>query len=256
MTTPVANISDNMDLVPNQKLLTQTTMSIIFSLLFLIGLVINCIVFYTYKVTPHLQTPTNTLIIGCVMCDIAMLLLGYPFVIASGYAGEWMFGDAWCQGYGFITTLMGTTSVCILTSVALDRYYVILRKPVAARITVFKAKLTIIGCIVYSSVWAFAPLLGWGRFEVERSRISCGPAWGSQELSAFTYNVSIFIFTFFIPVIIVVLCYGNILHTVGMRYYIKREKSCNRGSSACYLGHNFTFLMSILANFMVLGNQQ
>jgi hypothetical protein len=88
------------------------------------------LVIHVFRKSKHLQTPLNVLVIGCSIIDITMLLVGLPFLIASSFYGYWVFGSAWCEGYGFVMTLMGVSSICILSAIALDRYlsYVMLVK--------------------------------------------------------------------------------------------------------------------------------
>ena len=190
--------------------------STIFLVLMIIGLVVNIVVFLTYVRTPRLQTPTNVFIIGCVICDITMLAIGFPFVIASGYNGWWLFGDVWCKVYGFVTTLIGVSSVAMLTAVAMDRYFMILEKPFSARITVSKAWVTVAACYMYGLLWAMFPLFGWSGYVLEHSKISCGPYWHSREPEARTYNISIFTFVFLVPICIIAYCYFHILHHVSI----------------------------------------
>lgn len=189
--------------------------SSVFLLLMVIGLIINSVVCHAYYRTPRLQTPTNMFIIGCVICDLAMLALGFPFLIASGYRGHWMFGDFWCKGYGFVTTVIGVASVAMLTAVALDRYYMILEKPFSAKITVSKARVTVFVCVMYGLMWAMFPLFGWGGYVIEHSKISCGPYWHSLDPVVKTYNIAIFVFVFLVPVLIIAFCYIHILLAVS-----------------------------------------
>ena len=193
----------------------HTVIGVIFLLLLVVGLLINGFIFHTYIRTSRLHTPTNLMVVGASICDLTMLVIVYPFVIAASFNGKWTFGDAWCKGYGFVTTLVSVTNVCILTAIALDRYFIILEKPFASRITNFKAGMTILSCSGYGLLWATFPLAGWGRFVVENSEISCGPDWGSSDSLPRTYNVTIFVLVFIVPLVIITFCYTYILQKVS-----------------------------------------
>lgn len=204
----------NTDIMANGPTDHQTAIGVVFLLLMLLGFLFNGVIFLTYYKTSRLQTPTNLMIVGGVICDLVMLALGFPFVIASAFYGKWTFGDAWCKGYGFVTTLVGVTNICILTAIALDRFFIILEKSFASRITNFKAGMTILSCSGYGLLWATFPLAGWGRYVVEECKISCGPDWSSSDSLPRTYNISIFVLVFVVPVAIITYCYSYIIQKV------------------------------------------
>jgi len=188
----------------------HTVIGIAFSVLMTLGLFFNVSVILTFRAKRNLHTPTNILIIGCVISDLSMVLIGFPFVIASCFYGSWLFGQTWCEGYGFIMTFLGVTNICILSGIALDRYIVVLNLPFARRITAFKAVMTIISCAGYSLLWATFPLVGWGKFVVEHSGLECGPDWGNLDNSARSYNVTILVLVFGFPIGLIGFCYSKI----------------------------------------------
>ncbi|XP_045177964.2 visual pigment-like receptor peropsin [Mercenaria mercenaria] len=193
---------------------TRIVLAILFFCIAVVGLAANSAIIHTFRKSSTLQTPSNVLIVGCVMCDITMILIGYPFVIASNFHGNWLFGAAWCQGYGFVVTLLGVSSICILTAVAIDRYFVITESPFAKKITTFKAAMTILSCLGYGLLWATFPLVGWGRFVVEPGGMSCGPDWANHASSPQSYAIAILVLVLLLPVTIIVFCYLRIFVTV------------------------------------------
>lgn len=198
---------------------SRIVLGIVFFCVGVVGLAANSAVVHTFRYSQVLQTPANTLIIGCVVCDITMILLGFPFVIASYFYGDWLFGAAWCEGYGFVVTLLGVSSICILTAVAIDRYFVVTEAPFAKKITTFKAAMTILSCFGYGLLWATFPLVGWGRFVVEPGGFSCGPDWANNASSPRSYAIVILVLVFFLPVSIIAFCYCRILVTVSRVLY-------------------------------------
>lgn len=165
--------------------------------------------------TSRLQTPINVMIIGCVICDITVLLFVFPFVVSSAFNGKWTSGDAACDGFGFVIILVGVTNVCILSGTAVERYFVVLEKPFASRITNFKAGMTILSCSGYGLLWATFPLAGWGRFVVEHGGVSCGPDWASSDSLPRTYNMTVFLLVFMVPMGIMIFCYTYIIQEVS-----------------------------------------
>ncbi|KAL4235790.1 hypothetical protein ACF0H5_004180 [Mactra antiquata] len=192
----------------------QTIIGVVCLLLMCFGSVFNIIVIHAFRKTNSLQTPTNMLIMGIVVSDTAMVLLGYPFVIASSFNGYWMFGSTWCEVYGFIMSFLGVSCLCILTAVALDRYYVVTQSSIAAKITTFKAVMTILTCYGYGMLWATFPLVGWGGYVIEPNLLSCGPDWTNDTASSQSYSISIFLLVLCIPASIILYCYAQICITV------------------------------------------
>lgn len=195
---------------------SKIVLGILFFFLAIVGLVANSAIIHTFRHSSSLQTPANVLIMGCVLCDLTMILIGHPFVIASCFHGDWMFGAAWCEGYGFVVTLLGVSSICILTAIAIDRYFVVTQTPFAKKITTFKAAMTILSCFGYGLLWATFPLVGWGRFIVEPGGLSCGPDWANPESSPQSYAIVIVVLVFFLPLTIIMFCYLRIIVTVSV----------------------------------------
>ena len=60
----------------------------------------------------------------------------------------------------------------------------------------------IIICIFFSGLWTTVPLLGWSYYEPEGLKVSCSVKWDDQSANILSYNIIIYIFAFFLPVII------------------------------------------------------
>ena len=41
------------------------------------------------------------MLMNMALCDLGVTIFGYPFTVASSFAGRWLFGDAICQMYAF-----------------------------------------------------------------------------------------------------------------------------------------------------------
>jgi c-opsin len=80
------------------------------------------------------------------------------------------------------------------------------------------------------SVWVFAflvtipPLLGWGKYSIEGTGVSCSVDWESTTFNSLTYIAFLFVIGFLIPVIAIVSSYVGVcitLHQVRTRNLIK-----------------------------------
>jgi hypothetical protein len=68
----------------------------------------------------------------------------------------------------------------------------------------YKACFLIIAlCIILSSVWTILPLVGWSYYSPEGAKISCAVEWQDHSFSVMSYNITIFIFVFILPLIII-----------------------------------------------------
>ena len=81
------------------------------------------------------------------------------------------------------------------------RYYMIL-KPINMRKMTLKLSLIIVGfCVLNGVVWASLPLFGWSRYSLEGALTSCSVEWKERSLNVVSYNVTIFLLVYFIPVV-------------------------------------------------------
>ena len=48
-----------------------------------------------------LRDPHMILLLTLAVCDLGISVFGFPYTVASSFAGEWLFGDHICQIYAF-----------------------------------------------------------------------------------------------------------------------------------------------------------
>ena len=72
---------------------------------------------------------------------------------------------------------------------------------------------------IHSSIWAVAPILGWGEVIYESKTSTCRPNWAAQGLGNKVYVLGLALFAFGLPVIVMVYCYCKIF--IVARYHIK-----------------------------------
>ena len=81
-----------------------------------------------------------------------------------------------------------------------------------ARITKRTIILTLFPIYLNAMVWAISPLFGWGRYGPEPFGMTCTVDWNIVPVS---YVVFIFAFCYFVPILLMILCYGCIIHSVA-----------------------------------------
>jgi hypothetical protein len=58
------------------------------------------------------------------------------------------------------------------------------------------------------------PLLGWSYYSLEESLTTCSVEWRDKALDVVSYNVAIFIFVFFIPLILIIVTNAKLVFVV------------------------------------------
>ena len=188
-----------------------TTMSV----LFIFALIENILVLFVYKRTKKLHTMTNYWIVSVVSCDLLIVINAFPFVIISSFAEECIFGKVGCKWDGFIVTLLGTSSIFLLTGISVQRYCIMCCAYKQTQIRKSRVMMAILCCFLFGFLWAVFPLLGWGSYFLEGIGISCAPNWKSSDISDKSYTLSMFVFVLFVPCIILAFCYIQILYKVS-----------------------------------------
>uniref|UniRef100_UPI003AAE1E20 opsin-3 n=1 Tax=Centroberyx gerrardi TaxID=166262 RepID=UPI003AAE1E20 len=172
--------------------------------------VIVIILYYKFK---RLRTPTNLLLVNISISDLLVSLIGINFTFASCVKGGWIWSQATCIWDGFSNSLFGIVSIMTLSALAYERYI----RVVHARVVDFTWTWRAIAHIwLYSLAWTGAPLLGWNRYTLEIHRLGCSLDWASKDPNDASFILFFLLACFFVPVGIMIYCYGNILYTVRM----------------------------------------
>ena len=116
------------------------------------GLLGNGLVIFLFIYFKSLRTVTNNFIINLAACNFTMAMLDLVFSLPSMFASDWLFGGALAVVYAFLYFLLLSVSMVMLAIIAIDRYHVISRPKLRARISVTKSLLVIL--VVY--IYAFA----------------------------------------------------------------------------------------------------
>ena len=79
--------------------------------------------------------------------------------------------------------------------------------------------LAILLCTFLSAIWTIFPLLGWSYYSAEGIKMSCGVEWQDHSLNVISYNISMFIFAFIIPLIIIAITNAKIIKIVMLSFF-------------------------------------
>lgn len=173
----------------------------------------NVVVILLYCKFKRLRTPTNLLLVNISLSDFLVSVTGINFTFVSCVKGGWVWSRATCIWDGFSNSLFGIVSIMTLAALAYERYI----RVVHAQVVDFAWAWRAMGHIwLYSLVWTGAPLIGWNRYTLEVHRLGCSLDWASKDPNDASFILLFLLACFFVPVGIMVYCYGNILYTVKM----------------------------------------
>lgn len=67
-----------------------------------------------------------------------------------------------------------------------------------------KTLILIMLSILLGVSWSLYPLIGWSHYTLEGGLTSCGIEWDDRTLNVISYNITIFVFILFLPLIIII----------------------------------------------------
>lgn len=188
------------------------------TVLFILALFENIVVLVIYKSEKKLQSKTNLWIAAVIVCDLLIVLNAFPFVIIASFAQSYVFGTAGCKWDGFVVTVLGTSSIFLLTGLSVHRYIIMIYNTNRKLNEKTYIICGIIACFCFGFFWGITPLIGWGSFALEGINISCAPDWRSQRTSDKTYTIAMYICVLFFPLLTMAFCYIRILFKVSSVY--------------------------------------
>ncbi|XP_044524167.1 lysophosphatidic acid receptor 6 [Gracilinanus agilis] len=200
-----------------------------FSMVFVLGLISNCVAMYIFLCTLKVRNETTTYMINLALSDL-LFVFTLPFRIFYFATRNWPFGDVLCKisVMLFYTNMYG--SILFLTCISVDRFLAILypfrsktiRTKKNAKIVCFSVWLTVIG--------GSAPAVFF-RSTHSRGNNSTEEAWCFENFPEATWKtylsrIVIFIETvgFFIPLILNVTCSSLVLKTLNKPVTLGRSK--------------------------------
>lgn len=114
---------------------------------------------------------------------------------------------------------VGCTQIYLMAAISFERYLVINNPFVTKCISYRMTWVIICLCCLLSLVWAGAPLIGWSYYSLEGALTSCSVEWKARTVNVISYNVTIFLCTFIIPLFIIVFTNIKLLFIVSLLYF-------------------------------------
>lgn len=191
-----------------QKPFVQFIFSVLYAVIFLLGMFGNLVVCFVVARQRTMQTVTNFFITNLALADILLCLFCITLTPTYTFLGRWIFGKFLCHLVAFLQCCCVYLSTLTLTSIAIDRFFVI--------IFPFRPRMKVCTCLfILLLIWICAFLLTfpYGYYMKITDRLIdhqevtlCEEAWPTEDIRKLFGTVTS-VLQFFLPFFIILMCY-------------------------------------------------
>ncbi|NWQ66348.1 CCR8 protein, partial [Neopipo cinnamomea] len=184
---------------------------VLYSLLFVTGLVGNALVIWVLTVFKKIKTMTDVYLLNLAISDL-LFVFSLPFLVQYSIVSQWTFGNAMCKIISSAYFIGFYSSVFFITIMSIDRYLAIVQSVYALKI-----RTAAHGVITSLVLWLIAilasmPDLIFYQEVNDNNQIKCIPHYpgGNNGWKTFS-NFEVNILGWLIPVGVLIFCYHSIL---------------------------------------------
>ncbi|XP_023931792.1 alpha-2C adrenergic receptor-like [Lingula anatina] len=195
----------------------------------MIGIIFgNIMVILAILTDNQLRSIQNSFLVSLAVADLLVGLLIMPLCLSYELMGYWYFGEVLCELWLAMDVLLTTASILNLCIISLDRYWSITRAvEYVKKRTPFRAGIMIATAWIISAIICLPPLIGWKKPQKpHRCELT-------DDIGYVLYSTT---GSFFIPLIIILVVYGNIFRAAKSRARrhvknLRRKPAENNGVS-------------------------
>ncbi|NWR90954.1 CCR8 protein, partial [Furnarius figulus] len=198
---------------------------VLYSLLFVIGLVGNALVIWVLAVFKKIRTMTDVYLLNLAVSDL-LFVFSLPFLIQYSIMSQWTFGNAMCKIISSAYFIGFYSSVFFITIMSIDRYLAIVQS-----IYALKIRTAVHGIITSLVLWVIAilasmPDLIFFQKVNDNNQIKCIPHYpdGNNGWKTFS-NFEVNILGWLIPVGVLIFCYHSILKNLQKCHTQNKHKA-------------------------------
>lgn len=196
---------------------------ILYTGIFVIGLIGNVLVCYVVCRNKAMQTVTNMFITNLALSDVLLCVLAVPFTPLYTFLGRWVFGRFLCHTVPYAQGCSVYISTLTLTAIAMDRFFVIIYP--------FHPRMKITTCLmIITAVWVFSLLLTlpYGLYMSLNTYDNiddhyCEEDWPSESSRKLYGSVTV-VLQFILPFLIISVCY--ILVSIKLNDRARTKPGC------------------------------
>ncbi|CAF0999718.1 unnamed protein product [Rotaria sordida] len=202
-----------------------------FLFIWIVGTSLNAYVLYMFIRHKNLrQSSTNIFICGLILANFIEACFDIPLPTIALIGCRWIFTYVGCVIDAIIAYFAGCSNMYMLCFISIDRYLVVTRSLSTSVITVKRAYIIIICGYLLALFWTLLPVIGWSSYDYEGVGASCSIKWEERSLNVISYNITIFIFVYLIPVIIIII---TNISTYKVVHEHRRRTSINLDEFRC-----------------------
>lgn len=192
-------------------------------------LVGNLMVLVVIASNAKLRTVTNMFLASLAVSDLLIGVLNMPFQLRFHLEEQWTSGEIMCKLVNYIQGVVIVVSIMTLTGIAVDRYYAILHPLRARHVHTVTRALVLIGVFWVLSLVLMSPQIAIQRIEpvldyslddANKPRLRvlhvCSEYIPDHRLNI-AYTLFFYVAVYLLPVIIMFITYGRILHHLWTR---------------------------------------
>ncbi|KAK2521333.1 C-C chemokine receptor type 8-like protein [Columba livia] len=189
----------------------STFFPVLYSLLFVTGLVGNVLVVWVLTVFRKVRAMTDVYLLNLAISDL-LFVFSLPFLVHYSIRNQWTFGNAMCKIISSAYFIGFYSSVFFITIMSVDRYLAIVRSVYA-----LKVRIAAYGVIASIVLWAVAilasaPDLIFFQETNDNNWTKCSPHYPDSNNGWKTFsNFEVNVLGWLIPVGVLIFCYHNIL---------------------------------------------
>uniref|UniRef100_A0A8C5AYB5 Somatostatin receptor type 2 n=3 Tax=Gadus morhua TaxID=8049 RepID=A0A8C5AYB5_GADMO len=220
------NISDRRD--SHQDKTSSVVITFIYFVVCAVGLCGNTLVIYVILRYAKMKTVTNIYILNLAVADV-LCMMSLPFISLQLALVHWPFGEALCRAIMTVDALNQFTSIFCLTVMSIDRYLAVVH-PIKST----KWRKPRIAKLINLTVWGVSLLVNLPTmiFSGLDKVPVCGIVWPEpQEVYYKAFMFYTFFIGFFLPLIVICMCYVLIIVKVkssGMRVSSSKRRRSER----------------------------
>lgn len=185
---------------PIENKAVQAVFCTAYTIIFVVGIFGNALVCYAVIRNRAMQTVTNLFITNLALSDILLCVFAVPFTPLYTFLGRWVFGSLLCHIMPYAQGCSVYISTLTLTSIAIDRFFVIIY-PFKPRMQIK----TCVGLIILIWVFALSVTFPYGWYMALQD-VYCAEKWPSDQIRKAFGSVTV-IMQFAIPFIVMAFCY-------------------------------------------------
>ncbi|XP_010190307.1 PREDICTED: opsin-5-like [Mesitornis unicolor] len=158
--------------------------------------------------------PAEFFIVNLAVSDLSMTVTLFPLATSSFFAHRWLFNQAVCTLYAFCGVLFGLCSLTSLTVLSMVCCLKVCYPAYGNKFSPCHAGVLLLCVWVYALMFATAPLAEWGSYGPEPYGTACCISWKASSRKTTLYILTLFIFCYLLPCLLILISYSLILWTV------------------------------------------